>query len=117
MPYFEVEWAQKWVQFTEKPCSVMLASELCDLSPKYIARDFWKCATLDCAGLSRIREHDAYLLRRFPRRGERDCGFAGEDAEGERLLEIQPYGRIGMAEVADRNVLPDVELKIAAARG
>jgi hypothetical protein len=48
--------------------------------------------------------------------GQRNRGFAGEDSESECLLEIQPYESIGMAEVADRNILPDVEFEVAASR-
>ena len=95
----------------------MLASELSSLSLKYIVRDFWKCATVDYEGYSRIREHFAYSLRRFLWRGQRNRGFAGEDSEGKCFLEIQPYESIGMAEVADRNILPNVEFEIAASRG
>ena len=50
------------------------------------------------------------------RPGQRDRGFAGKDTEDECLLEIQSYERIGMAEVADRNILPDVEFEVAASR-
>ena len=63
------------------------------------------------AGTTRIRYVD------FCDGGQSNRSFAGEDAEGERLLKIQPYERIGMAEVADRNVLPDVQFEVAASRG
>ena len=102
------------------PCKLfgaMLTPELSSLSLKYIARNFWKSAGFGYAGFSRIREHYANSLRGFLWRGQRDRGFAGEDTKDERLLEIQPYESIGMAEIADRNILPDVEFEIAASRG
>jgi hypothetical protein len=76
-----------------------------------------KSAGLRPQRVPRIRVHCANSLRRFLRRGQRNRGFAGEDAEGEYILEIQPNERTGMAEVADRNVLPDVQLKITASGG
>jgi hypothetical protein len=95
----------------------MPTPELSSLSLKYVARNFWKSARFDYAGFSRIREDYAYSLRRFLRPGQRDRGFAGQDAESECFLEVEPYEGIGMAEVADRNILPNVQFEVAPSRG
>src|SRR5580704_10019677 len=56
-------------------------------------------------------------LRRLLRRRQRDRGFAGKDAKNECLLEIQPHSGIRVVEIANRNILSEGELEIAAARG
>jgi hypothetical protein len=45
---------------------------------------------------------------------QRNGGFAGEDPKNKRLLKIQLHGGIGVAEIPDRNILSDFELKVAA---
>ena len=44
-------------------------------------------------------------------------GLGGEQAKGERLLQVEFDGGCRMAEIADGEVLADVEFKVAAARG
>ena len=48
---------------------------------------------------------------------EHNRSLAGEHAKGEGLLQIKPDRGIGVREVADRDVLPNVQLEIAASRG
>src|SRR5215471_6517058 len=50
-------------------------------------------------------------------RRQRDSSLGREQQERQRLLEVEAHDAIGMVQIADRNVLPDVQIKIAAARG
>src|ERR1700712_1654787 len=50
----------------------------------------------------------------FRFRRERDRGFAGQHQERKRLLQIELDRACRVAEIADRQVLPDGELKITA---
>src|ERR1700733_7951607 len=55
------------------------------------------------------------------RRAIRGCkhnrGFAGEWAKGEGLLQVKPDRRVGVREVADREILSNAEFEIAASGG
>src|SRR5512132_114552 len=51
------------------------------------------------------------------RRPQRDGGLGCEQQERQRLLEVEAYDAVGVAQIADRNVLPDVQVEIAATRG
>src|SRR5713101_10202909 len=55
----------------------------------------------------------------WPLRSRRQChcGFRRQQQEGERLLQVEAHGRVGMARIADRQILSDIEVEIAAARG
>src|SRR5215204_2456646 len=48
---------------------------------------------------------------------ERHGGLIGQDQEGEALLDVQPHTLEVVLEVADRKVLADRELEVAAALG
>ena len=48
---------------------------------------------------------------------EHNGRLAGQGAKGERLLQVKPDHRVGVREVADREILPDAELEIASSRG
>src|SRR4029453_2027603 len=50
-------------------------------------------------------------------RPQRDGGLGCEQQERQRLLEVEAYDAVGVAQIADRNVLPDVQVEIAATRG
>ena len=54
---------------------------------------------------------------RFRGRSQRHGGLRGEQQEREGLLKIQPHSGIGVAQVANRDVLPDVQIEVAATRG
>src|ERR1700704_1868510 len=47
-------------------------------------------------------------------RDERHCSLSRQEPESEGLLQIQFEDRLGMAQVADRDVLPDVQCEITA---
>ena len=51
------------------------------------------------------------------RRRQRDRGFGGEEQEGKCLLQIQSDDGIGVAGIADGDILADVKVEIAAAGG
>src|SRR6516164_5380563 len=51
------------------------------------------------------------------RRRQRDGGFGSEQKESKRLLEVEAHNAIRVIEVANRDVLTDVQIKIAAALG
>src|ERR1700690_1933151 len=53
----------------------------------------------------------------FGRRSQRDGRLGGEQQEREGFLQIKPDRIIGVAQVADRDVLAEVQLEIAATRG
>src|ERR1700693_1651662 len=55
--------------------------------------------------------------RRAARRTEPDRGLCGEQQEREGLLQVQPDGCVGVAQVADGYVLADVQAEVAAAGG
>src|SRR5271166_1141899 len=50
-------------------------------------------------------------------RRKRNRRLGREQQERERLLEVQTHDAVGVAQIADRNVLPDVQIEIAASRG
>jgi hypothetical protein len=50
-------------------------------------------------------------------RGQCHGRFAGKQQKGKRLLQIQSHSAIGMAEIADGNILSNMQVEIAAARG
>jgi len=50
----------------------------------------------------------ASSLLRLRGRNQSDSGFGGEQKESECLLQIQADGGVGMTEIADGDVLPDV---------
>src|SRR5579863_10040086 len=54
-------------------------------------------------------------LRR--RRRERDGGFGSEQEEGHRLLKVEAHDALVMAQIADRDVLADMQVEIAAPGG
>src|ERR1700739_4246380 len=58
-----------------------------------------------------------FLRLRRGRRRQRDDGFGGEQKEGEGLLQIEAHDAVGMTQIADRDVLADMQIEIAAARG
>src|SRR5262249_17391004 len=51
------------------------------------------------------------------RRRQRDRGLTREQQEGQRLLEIKAHDAVGVAQIADREILPDVQIEITAPRG
>ena len=51
------------------------------------------------------------------RRREGDRGFAGEQQEGEGFLQIQGDRYVGVGGIADRDVLADMQIEVAAAGG
>src|SRR6516164_9606239 len=51
------------------------------------------------------------------RRRQRDGGLGREQQERQRLLEVEAHDAVGVAQIADREVLPDVQVEIAATRG
>jgi hypothetical protein len=53
----------------------------------------------------------------FRRRSERDGGLGSQVQKCERLLEVETHGSIRVAQVANGDVLADVQVKIAAASG
>jgi hypothetical protein len=54
---------------------------------------------------------------RIIRGREHNGCLAGQEAKGEALLEIKPDDRVGVSEIADGDILPDVEFEITSARG
>src|SRR5215467_2506183 len=50
-------------------------------------------------------------------RRQRDSGLSREQQEGQRLLEVKPHDAVGVAQITDREVLPDVQIEITAACG
>ena len=54
---------------------------------------------------------------RLGRRRERDGRLGGEQEECERLLQVEADGGIGVTEIADGDVLTDVQAEIAATGG
>src|SRR5262249_28707621 len=50
-------------------------------------------------------------------RRQRDRGLSREQQEGQRLLEVKAHDAVGVAQITDREVLPDVQIEITAARG
>src|ERR1700685_2696597 len=52
---------------------------------------------------------------RATRRIERDRGFCRQQQERKGLLQVEADGRVGVAQVADGNVLADVQAEVAAA--
>src|SRR5277367_3129463 len=75
----------------------------------FIAWDLRQHLRVEHSLLSR-RPH---ISRRLLRRRQHNSSFAGKNAKNKRLLQIQPHGRFSMTEVADRNILTDIQLKIA----
>src|SRR5438132_10488195 len=55
-------------------------------------------------------------LRRRCRR-QRYRGLGGKQQKGERLLQVEADGGIGVAEIADREILADMQVEIAASGG
>src|ERR1700688_1600524 len=47
---------------------------------------------------------------------ERDRGLRGERLEGEALLDVEPHAVLAVVEIAEREILPDAELEVPAAR-
>ena len=43
--------------------------------------------------------------------------FAGKQQEGERFLQVEANGGIGVAQIPDGEILADVEFEVAASRG
>src|SRR5271168_4742982 len=60
---------------------------------------------------------NTYSSGRLIGRREHDRRFARQDAKRERLLKIKPHGSVCVTEIADRDILPDIELEIASSRG
>src|ERR1700722_539786 len=56
----------------------------------------------------------ASRLLRLRGSSQRDGSFGGEQKKGERLLQIQPDGGVAVAKIADRDVLANVQVEIAA---
>ncbi len=50
----------------------------------------------------------------FRQRIQGDGGLAGEQEESKRFLQIQADSGVGMAEITDGNILPDVQFEITA---
>jgi hypothetical protein len=50
-------------------------------------------------------------------RRQRNSGLGREQEECHRLLEVEPYNAVGMARITNRDVLPDLQIEITAARG
>src|SRR5262249_58975250 len=50
-------------------------------------------------------------------RRQRDRGLTREQQESQRLLEVKAHDAVGVAQITDREVLPDVQIEITAARG
>src|SRR6516165_12156412 len=44
---------------------------------------------------------------------QRDSGLGCEQQERQRLLKVEAYDAVGVTQIADRNVLPDVQVEIA----
>src|SRR5215831_7942691 len=57
------------------------------------------------------------MFLRLGRRRQNNGSFSGEQKEGERLLQVETHDAVGVAQVANRDVLADVQTKIASARG
>src|SRR5262249_14150310 len=49
-------------------------------------------------------------------RRQRDSGLSREHQECQRLLEVEAHNAVGVAQIADRDVLPDVQIEITAPR-
>src|ERR1700722_3362604 len=65
-------------------------------------------------GRSNVASGRRQALRR---RRECDRGLGGEHEESERLLKIEAHRAVRVAQIADRDVLPDMQVEIAAPRG
>src|ERR1700729_998474 len=65
----------------------------------------------------RVCSTNRALSGRFVGHRENHGRFARQDAERERLLQIELDHRIRVTEVPDGNVLADVEFEVASARG
>jgi hypothetical protein len=52
----------------------------------------------------------------LPRRGRSQCDgcFGGEQQEGKGLLQVEADQGVGVAEIADRSILANVQLEVAA---
>src|SRR5215510_6114852 len=50
-------------------------------------------------------------------RCQRDGRLGREQQERQRLLEVETHDAVGVTQIADRDVLPDVQIEIAASRG
>src|SRR5262252_10802327 len=50
-------------------------------------------------------------------RRQRDGSLGRKRQERQRLLEVEAHDVVGVAQIADRDVLPDVQVEIAATRG
>ena len=61
--------------------------------------------------------HRASGLLRLRGRNQRDCDLGGEQEKRERLLQVQADGSIVVVEVADGDVLADVQVEITATGG
>src|ERR1700716_1471635 len=73
--------------------------------------------TLPEAGPSRARRASTARLGFFlaVASAKRDGGLLGQDQEGEALLDIEPHALAVVIEIADREILADRQLEIAAA--
>src|SRR5271170_4304118 len=49
--------------------------------------------------------------------GEGDGGLGGQQEKGEALLQIEANDGVGVAQIADREILADMQVEIAAAGG
>src|SRR5579862_193007 len=54
---------------------------------------------------------------RLDRRSQGHGRFRGEKQKGKRLLQVKFYSGVSVAQITNRNVLPDVKIEIAATRG
>src|SRR5258705_13779650 len=57
------------------------------------------------------------LRLRLRRWRQRDRGLAGDQKKCERLLQVEAHGGVGVAQIADGDILADMQVEIAAAGG
>ena len=83
----------------------------------------WRCSpssqTSARAGGKAVRAVQFQLVNELGRlpllcgRLQRDSGLGCEQQERQRLLKVEAYDAVGVTQIADRNVLPDVQVEIA----
>src|ERR1700722_11659278 len=66
---------------------------------------------------AQLLSESSRILLRLRGRNQRDGSFGSEQKESECLLQVQGDSGIGVAEIADGNILADVQIEIAATGG
>ena len=91
------------------------ASQLSSTSPPWPGQNPLCRNARPCAGLPFSKLRPGLGLTSRPT--QRDGRLSGQQPEGEALLDVEFNELVGLAEVADGEVLPEVQFEVAAAGG